>query len=219
MIEYEENTSACFVNWFRKPSFLQRRQVYTITLTMFTYVVPLALISCTYVRIGSRLTQSTGFHKEIERKCSTVVRGKNAKQKKRTENHRCKENTKAKRILTPIVVTFAIFMLPINIFRLVALYWPDIFFLKYFWILYNVLVIFTTTNSAVNPLIYSVVSREFRRGFKRLFCRGKQRLRGLTSRSTAFYESNYVSFLSKRLAKVRDSKRNRCLGSNGSNLN
>ena len=192
--EYDEKTSACVVNWFRKPSFLHWRQVYTITLTMFTYVLPLGIISWTYVQIGSRLTQSTGFHKEIERKCSTVSYGKNAKRKKKGENNRLKENTKAKRILTPIVVTFAVSMLPINIFRLIALYWPVVFFLKYFWVLYHVLVIFTTANSAVNPVIYSIVSREFRRGFKRLIFRGKQRLRGLTLRSTAFRESNYVTF-------------------------
>ncbi|KAJ7365579.1 hypothetical protein OS493_005694 [Desmophyllum pertusum] len=101
--EYDEKTSACVVNWFRKPSFLHWRQVYTITLTMFTYVLPLGIISWTYVQIGSRLTQSTGFHKEIERKCSTVSYGKNAKRKKKGENNRLKENTKAKRILTPIV--------------------------------------------------------------------------------------------------------------------
>lgn len=204
VIEYEEKTTACVVNWFRKPSLLKWRQVYTITLTMFTYVVPLAIISWTYVQIGSRLTESTGFHKEIERKCSTVMYGKNAKQKKRAENHRRKENTKAKRILTPIVVTFAISMLPINVFRLLALYWPGVFLLKYFWVLYNVLVIFTTANSAVNPVIYSIVSREFRRGFKRLFFRGKQRLRGLTLRSTAFYESKYVNFSPNDWPKLED---------------
>lgn len=92
-------------------------------------------------------------------------------------------------------------MLPINIFRLVALYWPRVFFLKYFWVLYNVLVIFTTANSAVNPIIYSIVSREFRRGFKRLFVRGKQRMRDWTFRSTAIRES-HVSFYPNEWPKL-----------------
>lgn len=97
------------------------------------------------------------------------------------------ENKKAKKILTLIVVTFAVSMLPINIFGLVALYWQGVFFLKHFWILYNVLVIFTTANSAVNPVIYSIVSREFRRGCKPLLLRGKQKFRGgLSFRSTGF---------------------------------
>ena len=201
VIEFDEKTSACFVNWFRKPSFLLWKQIYTITLTIFTYVFPFGIISWTYVQIGSRLAQSTGFHKDIERKCSTVSRGKSAKRSKKEENHRLKENTKAKRILTPLVVTFAVSMLPINIFRLVALYWPRVFFLEYFWVLYNVLVIFTTANSAVNPIIYSIVSREFRRGFKRLFVRGKQRMRDWTFRSTAIRES-HVSFYPNEWPKL-----------------
>ena len=58
----------------------------------------------------------------------TVKYGKNDTWKKarHAENHRLEENTKAKRILTSIVVTFAVSMLRINIFRLVALYWPGI---------------------------------------------------------------------------------------------
>lgn len=98
VIEFDEKTSACFVNRFRKPSFLLWKQIYTITLTIFTYVFPFGIISWTYVQIGSRLAQSTGFHKDIERKCSTVSHGKSAKRSKKEENHRLKENTKAKRI-------------------------------------------------------------------------------------------------------------------------
>ena len=167
---------------------------------MFTYVIPLSIISWTYVQIGSRLAQSTGFNKEIQRKCSTTIYGNTKKRKKKAENNRLKENNKAKRILTRIVFTFAVTMLLINVFRLVALYWQGVFFLKHFWILYNELVIFTTANSAVNPVIYSIVSREFRRGFMKLLLQGKQKLwTGLSFRSTvAFRESsvevNYVSY-------------------------
>lgn len=76
------------VNWFRTPSLFQWKQVYTITLSMFTYVVPLAIISWTYVQIGSRLTQSTGFNKGVERKCSTTNYGHINKRKKKTGNSR-----------------------------------------------------------------------------------------------------------------------------------
>lgn len=210
VIEFEEKTSACVVNWFRTPSLLLWKQVYTIALSMFTYVAPLSIISWTYVQIRSRLTQSTGFNKEIERKCSTSVYGNNVKRKKKSgENNRLIENTKAKRILTPIVVTFAITMLLINLFRLVALYWEGVFLLKYFWILYNILVIFTTANSAVNPVIYSIVSREFRRGFKQLLLRGKQKFRGLSFHSSGPFsrqhsggEPNFVSFYPKDWPKL-----------------
>ena len=208
LIEFDDGTSACVVNWFRTPSLFQWKQVYTITLSMFTYVVPLAIISWTYVQIGSRLAQSTGFNKEVERKCSTTNYGNINKRKKKTGNSRLKENNKAKKILTPIVVTFAVSMLPINIFRLVALYWQGVFFLKHFWILYNVLVIFTTANSAVNPVIYSIVSREFRRGFKQLLLRGKQKFGGgLSFRSTGFsrasVETNIISFYPKDWPKLK----------------
>ena len=191
VIEFKEETSACFIDWFKTPSLFLWRQVYTISLTMFTYVVPLSIISWTYVQIGGRIAQSTGFNKEIERKRSSTIYGNVTRRKLKNGSNRLKENTKAKRILTPLVVTFAVSMLPINVFRLVALYWPRVFLFKYFWILHNVLVIFTTANSAVNPLIYSVVSREFRRGFLVLLFQGKQKFRGLKSLySTAFQESD-----------------------------
>ena len=159
---------------------------------MFTYIVPLSIISWSYVQIGGRIAQSTGFNKEIERKRSSTIYGNVTRRKLKNGSNRLKENTKAKRILTPLVVTFAVSMLPINVFRLVALYWPRVFLLKYFWILHNVLVIFTTANSAVNPLIYSIVSREFRRGFMVLLFQGKQKFRVLKSLiySTAFQVSD-----------------------------
>ena len=51
VIEFEEKTCACVVNWFRTPSLLLWKQVYTIALSMFTYVAPLSIISWTYVQI------------------------------------------------------------------------------------------------------------------------------------------------------------------------
>ena len=96
-------------------------EVYTVSLTMFTYVVPLSIISWTYVQIGGRIAQSTGFNKEIERKRSSTIYGNVTRRKLKNGSNRLKENTKAKRILTPLVVTFAVSMLPINVFRLVRL--------------------------------------------------------------------------------------------------
>ena len=70
---------------------------------------------------------------------------------------------KTKQILTPLVLVFVVTMLPSNMFRLMMVYIPGLSSNKYFFVFYNIFVTLTVANSAANPLIYCLVSREFRR--------------------------------------------------------
>ena len=60
-------------------------------------------------------------------------------------------------------------MLPLNVFRVVVLYWKEIAQQKYLWVYFNIYVFFVIVNSSINFFIYSLVSEEFRQGFKQFF--------------------------------------------------
>lgn len=176
VIDFQEAESLCYVNWFRESNLQTWKEVYTVTLVVFCFLLPLSIISWTYIKIARQLEKSSEFHRSLTTKEKGLTR-------KKTENARLKENAKARKILTPIVVAFVVTMLPINLFRLVTVYWQGMYHLNCFWVLYNVLIIFTTANSASNPLIYTIVSREFRRGFVKMLFRSRQRLKSFTVRS------------------------------------
>ena len=87
------------------------------------------------------------------------------------ERLRERQNSKAKKLLIPVVIAFAVTMLPLNVFRLVVFYWKEIAQQIYLWVYFNICVFFVVVNSSINFFIYSLVSDEFRHGFKR-FSRG-----------------------------------------------
>ena len=78
---------------------------------------------------------------------------------------------RAKRILTPLVVVFAVTLLPLSILRVTVVFWPEITGKKYYFNLIYTVFVSAIVNSSANPVIYSVVSRDFRKGINNLcFC-------------------------------------------------
>ena len=140
--------------------------VYIICLILLTYVIPLVVISFTYVAISRVLTQSIDLIKAMKHVLPHVATSPSNQRDHLThvKSIRLKQNIRAKKILSPLVVTFALTMLPLNVFRLTSVFWPGFFGQEYFKHLLYGLVISTTINSAANPIIYSVVSRDFRKG-------------------------------------------------------
>ncbi|EDO43048.1 predicted protein [Nematostella vectensis] len=143
----------CIPDWRNVKPF---EPIYIITLVVFTYVLPLVIISWTYIGIWREIGSSTRWH-ESRRTSGTTASD--------SETQRMRENSRAKRILTPIVLTFATCMLPVNIFRLLTYFWRPVLSTFHFWTFYNAMVFITILNSAANPLIYSIVSQDFRRAF------------------------------------------------------
>ncbi|XP_031564535.1 neuropeptide Y receptor type 2-like [Actinia tenebrosa] len=133
-------------------------QTYMIGIAVFWYILPLSVIISTYIKIGQRLKESSQFHKAIRRSFS-------AKKRRRREQI----NAKAKKLLTPVVVTFAVTMFPLNALRLAITYWEELHWDRFIWVYYNITVICVIANSSVNCLIYALVSAEFRREFKKKF--------------------------------------------------
>ena len=82
-----------------------------------------------------------------------------------------KHNKRAKRILTPLVVVFAVTMLPLSILRLTIVFWPEIIGKEYYSNLMYAVFVSAIVNSSANPVIYLVVSRDFRKRINNLCCR------------------------------------------------
>jgi len=141
--------------------------IYVGWLTLFSYILPLAIISFTYLRIWYVLNRSSLFIKAMRRE-EHVETGDERNIMTNVKSARLEHNKRAKRILTPLVVVFAVTMLPLSIFRLTAVIWPLIFTQEYYVNLLYVVSVFVIVNSSANPVIYSVVSRDFRKGINNL---------------------------------------------------
>ena len=135
---------------------------YIALLTVFSYIVPLIVISWTYLAISGSLHRSNAFLRGIgkadDKDCCSL----------RNKNVRLRQNKRARKILTPIVVVFAITMLPLSIFRIIVVAWTEIAIQNYYENLLYVVTVFVMLNSSANPVIYSVASKDFRRSIKKL---------------------------------------------------
>lgn len=163
VVEYQRTTGRwCGPRWPQRLF----AQAYMILLTVFSYLLPLAVISWTYLAISRIIQRSNAFIKNIthgngalEDRCCVSS----------TKNVRLRQNRRAKKILTPMVLVFAVTMLPLNVFRLTIVFWPAMGKQDYYQNLLYAISVFVMLNSAANPVIYSIASRDFRRGIKNLF--------------------------------------------------
>jgi len=177
-VEYNKDTSTeifCVVAWSHTI-----HSIYVISLTIFWYLLPLVIIVFTYVKISREIQQSNEFHKTSIRRRS---RQRNLEDSHNTritvEEKRMRQNSKAKKILTPIVLVFTISTLPLNALRVMLLFWEELAFQRHFLLIYNICVIGVVINSAADPLIYSIVSKDFRSELKEIASHFTQTLRNL----------------------------------------
>lgn len=176
VMDYVEHKSGifCLVNWSRTV-----HNIYIISLTIFWYLLPLGIIVFTYVKISRQIQQSNEFHRSSIKRRSRERKLNDSVIRFTEEAKRMKQNSKAKRVLTPIVLVFTISMLPLNVLRVLLLFWEEIAFEEYFLLIYNVCVIGVIINSAADPMIYSIVSKDFRSELKEVLSQFTQRLRNL----------------------------------------
>lgn len=164
-MEHNTETSTeifCVVAWSHTI-----HSIYIISLAIFWYLLPLVIIVFTYVKISREIQQSNEFHKTSIRRRSRQRNLEDSRNTRLTmEAKRMRQNSKAKKILTPIVLVFTISMLPLNALRVMLLFWEELAFEKHFLLIYNVCVIGVVINSAADPLIYSIVSKDFRSELK-----------------------------------------------------
>ena len=177
VITYNSAMEACHIRWPASKFGPVLRKVYMVTLTVFLYLLPLSIITFTYFFISRRLHASNTFLKTL--RSTNGSEGEGSEFLKKEEKKMMKKNKKAKKILTPLVILFAVSMLPLNVFRLVMTFYPKFLIWRYYWVSFSVVIAFTIINSSCNPIVYAVVSKEFRRGFKNLFnCRCAKNVQG-----------------------------------------
>lgn len=176
VMDFVENNMGifCVVAWSRTI-----HNIYIIFLTIFWYLLPLGIIVFTYVKISREIQQSNEFHKTSIKRRSRQRQLEDSNTRFTEEAKRMRQNSKAKKILTPIVLVFTISMLPLNVLRVLLLFWEEIAFDKYFLLIYNVCVIGVVINSAADPLIYSIVSKDFRSELKEITSQFTQTLQNL----------------------------------------
>lgn len=176
VMEFVENPSEihCVVAWSHT-----MHNVYIISLTIFWYLLPLGIIVFTYAKISRQIQQSDDFHRSSIKRRSREKKPQDSNVRFTEEEKRMRQNSKAKKILTPIVLVFTISMLPLNVLRVLLLFWEEFFFEKFFWLIYNICVIGVVINSAADPMIYSIVSKDFRLQLKEISSRFTQRLQNV----------------------------------------
>ena len=190
--EYDSRLRRCYAPFSKA----LRLGMVTLNATQ-QYFLPLIIITFCYQRIGKRVSErSRLFQHETEndpqvRDPSSMMNAKAIMQQtKRTQ-----------RILKPLVILFALTMLPLNVFNLVTAYWEKFFYQDYAILLVSAVLVSTCANSAADPLVYCIVSKEFRAeiksmlscGFRRRF--GKQKQRNSTLMSTRRSQGTNESLL------------------------
>lgn len=157
--KYDSDSRRCWVSF--STSF---RSGYLTIKAILQYFLPLSIIAFCYQRIGKRVSErsrlfqdETTSQSEVRESSSMVNANAILQQTKRTQ-----------RILKPLVILFALTMLPLNIFDLVTAYWDGFFYQSYVKLLMSAVAISIFTNSAADPLVYCIVSKEFRTEVKSL---------------------------------------------------
>ncbi|EDO44047.1 predicted protein [Nematostella vectensis] len=138
-------------------------QAHTILIVIAGYLSPLGIILATYASISRHLKKSNFFLRRCVPTCpeQAPIPG---------QSLRLKQNARAKRLLTPVVVAFAVTMLPLNVLRLAVIYVkiPN----SAFRVIFPVACALVAVNSVVNPFIYTFTNKNFKLAVKRLFCGG-----------------------------------------------
>ena len=138
--------------------------IYSIIMSLVTYAIPLFLIVVAYYTIKQKLRIRKSSLMKIAKRCSaeTSIKIQMMLMKSRSKRFN--------RIMIPVVVVFAITILPLSIFRVIPHFFvKNAVFQKYSYIMFQICIFFYLFNSACNPLIYSLVGRRFRKSFSEMF--------------------------------------------------
>lgn len=146
----------CFPRFPSKLSY----KLYQTETFLLTYLIPLAIILFTYLRIRVRLHESIALHTEMQRESRRPAATNVARSRCGSER-----NHKALKVLAPVVAVFAVTMLPYNVFRVIDVFWDTSDF-DYLLLFFKICVFCFVCNSSANPLIYALFSEEFRKAFK-----------------------------------------------------
>ena len=136
----------CKETWTEK-----QNNIYTITVFILQFVLPLSIIAVTYIMIALELKSS-------ERKSSLPF-----------GEVKVRENRKVLRMLLVVTVTFLVCLLPYHVVYLILLFAPKNSLPHYYHIFTSSSYLLLYANGALNPLIYNMFNSSFREAFAELF--------------------------------------------------
>ena len=144
------------INWW--PNQLSFNLTYFMALIAPQFVIPSLCIIVFYVGIVFHLRKSHKFNNRRGIYTSVVVAEKREKQ-----------NRKTTKLLTGLVLVYAICILPHKVIILSILINPALLSSHFTRQLYEFARLLTTANSCFNPILYTTLSRSFRKDLKNMF--------------------------------------------------
>lgn len=168
-VESEDGKTCCHIDWKKHDQF---KIGYQLMIIVFSYLLPLVIILLAYGKIWRKVQKSSKFHLSmILREVPSSKRPRDSVIYREYEQT-LKQNANVKRILTPLVIVFAITMLPLTFYRVLLVFRLELLNAKldFKLVFLHVIELFTLANSSVNPVIYSMVSKEFRQELNILDC-------------------------------------------------
>ena len=143
-LKYTTSEKTCDEDW---PSHTQRK-IYTASLLVIQYALPLTIIIVCYLMIGTELTKGR-----------TEIR----------DRIRVEENRRVVKMLVIVTLVFAILTLPSTIMWMWLDFGQADLNFPHFWDVVQVLNILDFLNCASNPIIYSFCNESFSHEFRRQF--------------------------------------------------
>ncbi|KAK3727959.1 hypothetical protein QZH41_004904 [Actinostola sp. cb2023] len=136
-------SGSCSLNWSQ-----EQQKIYVVSIFFIQYSLPLTIIIIAYVQICLNLKK---YQKNIVRQ---EIR---------------KENIEITRTIAVIVVLFAVFTLPLQVFWLLFVYQLETVGFETIAKLHHYAELLTDFHSCLNPLVYGALTRRFRRKYTLLF--------------------------------------------------
>ena len=161
IMTYNANWKLCYPKWPEMSGTNVFYLTHSLILLVFWYVLPLIVIVFTYVKIKNRVRESVKFRSSMTSQSSQIS--------EKRDKPIWRQSNKAKRILTPLVVLYAVTMFPLNALRVLLLIMPTLWTNSYYNLVVGQVVFFVLINSSANPLVYYITSKEFKDAFKKIF--------------------------------------------------
>ena len=173
---YHSTLEICYLEW---PDVSGTNAVflsYSIALVVVWYALPLVIIAFTYVKIKKRVRESVAFRNSMsENDDGAQAVLQTSSNKDRSQKIIWRQNKKATRILTPLVILFAVTMFPLSALRVLLIIMPEFWTKPYYNLIMGQLIMFIMINSAANPLVYCITSKEFKDAFGEILKRSSQK--------------------------------------------
>ncbi|XP_071745532.1 RYamide receptor isoform X2 [Lepeophtheirus salmonis] len=125
-------------------------EIYSLSLIIIQYVIPLTVISYVYIKMGIKLWMNRTPGSAQDRRDQTILQNKK----------------RVIKMLIIVVCIFGICWLPWHLFYLCQLFAPSILKYRYINIVFFICHWLAMSNSCYNPFIYGIYSEKFKREFQ-----------------------------------------------------